>query len=152
MADNSLTLSGNLTRDPELRFTAGGMAVASFGVAVNRKWQNKKTNEWEEKVSFVDCVAWGTIGENCAESLKKGDRVTFHGRLDMNQWETDSGDKRSKLECVIEDIGPSLRWANVSSIVKNPRAEGGHRNEPPTREPDFDPGPAGGYGNDEEPF
>ena len=88
-AGNSVTIVGTLTRDPELRFTPSGQGVASFGVAVNRRWQNKQTNEWEEAVSFFDVVAWGTLGENVAECLTKGTRVIVDGRLDQRSWETE---------------------------------------------------------------
>ena len=73
-AGNSVTIVGNVTRDPELRFTPSGQAVANFGVAVNRKWQNRTTNEWEEATSFFDVVAWAKLGENVSESCPKGDR------------------------------------------------------------------------------
>ena len=121
-AGNSVTIVGTLTRDPELRFTPSGQGVASFGVAVNRRWQNKQTNEWEEAVSFFDVVAWGTLGENVAECLTKGTRVIVDGRLDQRSWETEGGDKRSKIEIVADEIGPSLRWA-TATVAKNERRE-----------------------------
>ena len=114
-AGNSITIVGTLTRDPELRFTPSGQGVASFGVAVNRRWQNKQTNEWEEAASFFDVVAWGTLGENVAECLTKGTRVIVDGRLDQRSWETEGGDKRSKVEIVADEVGPSLRWATAAS-------------------------------------
>ena len=120
-AGNSVNLVGNATRDPELRFTPSGQAVVNFGIAVNRRWQKKGTEEWEEAVSFFDIVAWGTLGENVAESVQKGDRVMIAGRLDQRSWETDSGDKRSKVEVVADEIAPSLRWA-TAQVVKNERS------------------------------
>ena len=102
---NTVTLVGNAARNPELRFTPSGQGVATFGLAVNRRWQNKQTSAWEESVSFFDVVAWGTLGENVAESVTKGTRVIVTGRLQQRSWETDQGDKRSKVEIVADEIG-----------------------------------------------
>ena len=104
--DNTVTLVGNVTRDPEIRYTPSGQTVATFGLAVNRRWQNKATNEWEEQVSFFDIVCWRELAENVAESLTKGSRVMVSGRLDQRSWETDNGEKRSKVEVVADEIGP----------------------------------------------
>ncbi len=93
---NAVTLVGNITRDPELRFTNTGQATASFGLAVNRRWQNRQTQEWEEATSFFDVVCWREMAENAAESLTKGSRVIVTGRLDQRSWETPDGDKRSQ--------------------------------------------------------
>ena len=111
MADNTVTLVGNITRDPELRYTAGGQAIATFGVAVNRRWQNRQPQAWEESTSFFDVVCWGDLGTNVADSLSKGDRVIVSGRLDQRSWETQDGEKRSKIEVVADEVGPSVRWA-----------------------------------------
>ena len=111
MADNTVTLVGNVTRDPELRFTSGGRGVASFGIAVNRRYQSN--GEWQEQTSFFDVVAWGTLGENVAASLHKGTRALVYGRLEQRSWDTQDGEKRSKIEVVAEEIGPSLRWAQA---------------------------------------
>src|SRR6476661_6333851 len=121
---NTVELVGNITRDPELRFTPSGAAVANFGLAVNRRWRNQQTNEWEEQVSFFDIVCWRELAENVSESLTKGTRIMVSGRLDQRSWETENGDKRSKVEVVADDIGPSLRWATVE-ITKNERREPG---------------------------
>ena len=94
---NNVTVVGNCTRDPELRFTAGGQAVASFGLAVNRRWQNRQTNEWEEAVSFFDVTCWAQLAENVAESITKGSRLIVSGRLDHRSWVTQDGDMRSKI-------------------------------------------------------
>jgi single-strand DNA-binding protein len=117
---NNLTIIGNLTKDPELRFTPTGHATASFGVAVNRRWQNRQTNEWEEATSFCDAVAWGTLAENLADSVRRGDRVVIEGRLDRRSWENNQGQKRSKIEITANEVAPSLRWATVE-ISKNQR-------------------------------
>ena len=85
---NTVELVGNLTRDPELRFTPNGAAVASFGLAVNRRWRNQQTNEWEEQISFFDIVCWRELAENVSESLTKGTRVMVSGRLEQRSWET----------------------------------------------------------------
>lgn len=111
MADNSVTLVGNLTKDPELRFTTGGRGVASFGLAVSRRYQ--VNNEWQEQTSFFNVVAWGTLGENAAASLSKGTRVVVTGRLEQRQYETKEGEKRSVVEINADEIGPSLRWARA---------------------------------------
>ena len=117
---NSITLVGNITREPELRFTPSGQPKANFGIAVNRRWQNRQTNEWEEAVSFFNIVAWGSLGENASESLQKGSRVLVTGRLEQRSWETEDGEKRSIVEVVADEIGPSLRWA-TAQVVKNDR-------------------------------
>jgi single-strand DNA-binding protein len=152
---NSVTLVGNCTRDPELRFTSSGQAVATFGLAVNRRWQNRQTNEWEEQVSFFDVTCWQQMAENVAESVTKGSRVVVTGRLDQRSWETQDGDKRSKVEIVADEVAPSLRWATVE-VHRNPRdgdgggggfrsaggGGGGNRpvaNEPPAYDPNEEP-------------
>ena len=147
----TVELIGNVTRDPELRFTPNGAAVANFGLAVNRRWRNQKTNEWEEQVTFFDVVCWRELAENASESLTKGTRVMVSGRLDQRSWEDPKdGSKRSKVEVVADEIGPSLRWA-TAQVSKNERREGGSGggfdSAPPAQEP-----PAAGYSDDEEPF
>lgn len=109
--DNNVTLVGNLTRDPELRYTTGGRGVASFGLAVNRRWQ--QNGEWQEAVSFFNVVAWADLGENAAASLNKGNRIIVTGRLEQRSYETREGDKRSVIEVIADDLGPSLRWAQA---------------------------------------
>jgi len=111
MADNNVTLVGNLTRDPELRFTQGGKGIASFGLAVNRRYQ--VNGEWQEKVSFFNVVAWDQLGENAAASLTKGTRIIVSGRLEQREYETQQGEKRNVVEIVADEIGPSLRWARA---------------------------------------
>ncbi|MGI9079696.1 MAG: single-stranded DNA-binding protein [Acidimicrobiales bacterium] len=117
---NSVTLVGNITRDPELRFTPSGQATASFGLAVNRVWNDRQTNERKEAVSFFDIVCWREMAENASESLAKGARVLVTGRLEQRSWETGEGERRSKIEVVADEIGPSLRWA-TAEIRKNDR-------------------------------
>jgi single-strand DNA-binding protein len=124
MADNTITLVGNVTRDPELRFTPGGQPVATFGLAVNRRWQ--QNGEWKEQTSYFDVKAWGSLGENVAVSLAKGARTLVTGRIEQRQYETREGEKRSAIEIVADEIGPSLRWAQAT-IERNERrtADGG---------------------------
>jgi single-strand DNA-binding protein len=147
-ADNTVTIVGNCTRDPELRFTPSGQAVANFGVAVNRRWQNRQTQEWEEATSFFDVTCWQQLAENVAETIQKGTRLVVTGRLDQRSWETQDGDKRSKVEIVADDVAPSLKWA-TASITKNERREGGAGGGGARSAPSGDPGPQ--YA-DEEPF
>lgn len=110
MSDSTVTLVGNSVRDPELRFTTGGRAVASFGIAVSRRYQ--QNGEWQEQTSFFNVTAWGTLGENVAASVTKGQRVIVTGRLEQREYEKD-GDKRTTVEVVADEVGPSLRWARA---------------------------------------
>ena len=98
---NKVMLMGNLTRDPELRFIANGSAVASFGLAVNRKF--KQWDEWKDDVCFVDITVWGKQGENCAEYLSKGRPAFVEGYLKFSTWESE-GKKRNKLEVVANTV------------------------------------------------
>ncbi|MFT7646748.1 MAG: single-strand DNA-binding protein [Candidatus Poriferisodalaceae bacterium] len=125
--DNTVTIVGNLTRDPELRFTQSGQARAVLGIAVNRRWQNRQTNEWEEQVSFFNVVCWREMAENVAESLTRGTRVMVNGRLEQRSWDTQEGDKRSVVEIVADEIAPSLRWATaqVNRIERSGGGQGG---------------------------
>lgn len=117
---NTVTLVGNVTRDPEVRFTKSGTPVAQFGLAYNNRKFNKTTNDYDEEVSFFDVTVWQSLAENVGESLHKGDRVVVSGRLEQQTWETDEGAKRSKVEIVADEVGPSLRWASAK-IMKNER-------------------------------
>lgn len=110
---NTITVAGNLSRDPEIRYTREGQATTVFALAVNRRWLNRQTQEWDESVSFFDVVAWRDLAENVALSLTKGMRVVVTGRLEQRTWETDEGERRSKLELVADDIGASMRFASV---------------------------------------
>ncbi len=123
-SENSVTLVGNLTKDPELRYTATGRGVASFGLAVNRRYQ--QNGEWQEQVSFFNVVAWGDLGENAAASLNKGNRIVVTGRLEQRSYDTKEGEKRSITEVVADELGPSLRWAQVQiERISRDSAEGG---------------------------
>jgi single-strand DNA-binding protein len=166
---NHVSIIGNLTRDPELRFTPSGQPTASFGVAVNRRWQNRQTQEWDEQTSYFDVVCWGQLAENAAQSLSKGSRVMVDGRLDQRSWENQEGERRSKIEITADEVAPSLRWATVS-ITKNERRTpdgggynggggnggGGNGNGNGSAAPSSRPAPAesgaGNYQYEEEPF
>lgn len=150
--DNTVTITGNATREPELRYTPSGQAVASFGVAVNRRWQNRSTQEWEEATSFFDITCWAPLAENVAESVSRGTRVTVTGRLDQRSWETENGDKRSKVEIVADDVAVSLRWATASVQKNPPRGDGPGGGERSFGGPSGSQAPAPTYQPDEEPF
>jgi single-strand DNA-binding protein len=122
---NATTVTGNLTRDPEIRYTRDGHASTLLGLAVNRRWENRETKEWEESTSFFDVVCWRELAENAALSLTKGMRVMVTGRLEQRSWETGEGERRSKVEIVAEEIGPSLRFA-TAEVQRSERRLGGH--------------------------
>jgi len=126
---NTITITGNLTRDPELRFTNSGKAVAGFGIAVTRKYNDV------EQTSFYNVNAWDTLGENVAACLKKGDRVMVAGRPEIREYEAKDGTKRQSFDVVADEVGPSLRWA-TADVVKPDRNAGSR----PTRQaPDEEP-------------
>ena len=133
MADSNVTIVGNLTRDPEIRYTANGAAKASFSVAVSRRWQNRQTNEWEEQTSFFNVVCWREMAENVSESLAKGTRVVVAGRLEQRSWETENGERRSVVEVVADEVGPSLRWATAQ--VQRHDRRGADAGAPPASRP-----------------
>lgn len=103
MSINRVNISGNLTRDPELRATSGGAQVLSFGVAVNDRAKNQQTGEWEDRPNFIDVTMFGTRAEKLAQYLHKGMKVAIEGKLRYSQWEKD-GQRRSKLEVVAEEL------------------------------------------------
>lgn len=103
MSINRVNISGNLTRDAELRQTQGGMAILNIGVAVNDRRKNAQTGEWEDVPNFVDCVMFGSRAEKLAQYLAKGTKVAIDGKLRWSQWEKD-GAKRSKLEVIVDEI------------------------------------------------
>lgn len=100
---NRVFLIGNLTREPELRYTPNDTAVASFGLALNRSYKDRN-GEWQEETDFVDITVWGRQAENASQYLDKGSRVFLEGRLDHQTWETDEGDRRSKLEVTAQRV------------------------------------------------
>lgn len=114
--DNTVTVVGNLTRDPELRFTNGGVALCEFSIAWNQKSQNG-----EDKPHFFEVTCWRDLAEHAAESFHKGDRVIVYGRLDHSTWETD-GVKKTKVAITAEDAGLSVAWVGATAHPKEKRA------------------------------
>lgn len=109
---NLMTLTGNLTSDPELRFTQAGTPVANVTVAYTPRKRDPLTDEWVDGESmFLRCSVWGEQAENVAESLSKGDRVIVAGSLRSHSWRTGEGEERTSLEMAVDEIGPALRWA-----------------------------------------
>ena len=141
--NNTLTIIGNVTRDPELRFTQGGHAIATFGLAWNLRKQNG-----EEEAMFFNVTCWRSLAENVAESITKGSRVIVYGRLDQRSWENQEGERRSKVEIVADDVAPSLKWA-TAEITRNEfrGGDGGGSGAPSTGGDQ----PAANF-PDEEPF
>src|SRR6266576_1217147 len=124
---NTITISGNITRDPEMRYTPSGVSKVTFGVAVNRSWRNQQTQDWEEQTSFFNVVAWRQLAENVGASLTKGARVVVTGRLEQRSWETDQGEKRSIVEIVADDVAASLRFATaeIHKVERSGPSDGG---------------------------
>ena len=103
MSINRVIISGNLTRDPELRSTASGLPVLGFGVAVNDRRKNQQTGEWEDYPNFIDCTMFGARAESLSRYLGKGTKVAIEGKLRWSQWERD-GQKRSKIEVIVDEL------------------------------------------------
>jgi len=154
--DNHVTLIGNCTRDPELRYTQGGMSIASFGLAYSTRKRNEQGN-WEDgETSFFDITCFRELADNVAESITKGTRVIVSGSLRQRSWETkDSGEKRSKVEVIADEVAPSLRWATATVERANRSSggggggnyEGGGTSRPASNQPSD-----AGYADQEEPF
>jgi single-strand DNA-binding protein len=122
--DNAIIVVGNLTDDPELRFTPQGVAVANFRIAVSRRVKDE-SGQWKDgDTSFFKVNCWRQLAENVAESLTRGSRTMVAGRLRMRQWETQEGEKRSVVEIEADEVGPSLKWA-TAKVEKTSRAGGG---------------------------
>ncbi|MEZ5117458.1 MAG: single-stranded DNA-binding protein [Candidatus Nanopelagicales bacterium] len=123
--DIIVTIVGNLTNDPELRFTPSGAAVASFTVASSSRYLDKQSNEWKDSDPvFMRCSVWRQYAENVAESLTKGTRVIVSGRLKQRSYETREGEKRTVMELEVDDVGPALRYA-TAKVTKAQRGGGG---------------------------
>jgi single-strand DNA-binding protein len=120
-----ITVVGNLTNDPELRFTPSGAAVASFTVASTPRTLDKATNEWKDgEALFLRCSIWRQAAENVAETLQRGARVIVQGRLQQRSYETKEGEKRTVIELQVDEIGPSLKYA-TAKVNKTTRGSGG---------------------------
>lgn len=148
---NRVLLMGNLTRDPQVRYTPGGTAVAEIGLAVNRRWLDKQTNQWKDEATFVDVTLWGRTAEVAGEYLTKGRQVFIEGRLQLDTWDDkESGQKRSKLRVVCENmtmVGGGREGAGGGGAGggggrpqggRPPQDQGGHDGG---FEPDFGGGP-----------
>jgi single-strand DNA-binding protein len=123
--DTVITVIGNLTADPELRFTPAGAAVANFTVASTPRSFDRQTNEWKDgEALFLRCSIWREAAENVAESLTRGSRVIVSGRLKQRSFETREGEKRTVVEVEVDEIGPSLRYA-TAKVNKASRSGGG---------------------------
>ena len=123
--ETTITVIGNLTDDPELRFTPSGAAVAKFRVASTPRFMDRTTNEWKDgEPLFLSCTVWRQAAENVAESLQRGARVIVTGRLRQRSYETREGEKRTVIELEVDEIGPSLRYA-TAKVQKMSRSGGG---------------------------
>jgi single-strand DNA-binding protein len=123
--DTTITVIGNLTDDPELRFTASGAAVAKFRIASTPRVLDKSSGEWKDgEALFLACTVWRQVAENVAESLQRGARVIVSGRLRQRSYETKEGEKRTVYEVEVDEIGPSLRYA-TAKVQKMSRSGGG---------------------------
>ena len=157
--DVVVTIVGNLTADPELRFTPSGAAVASFTVASTPRVLDKATNEWKDGDSlFMRCSVWRQYAENVAESLTKGARVIVTGRLKQRSYETREGEKRTVVEMEVDDIGPALRYA-TAKVNRISRGGGGGFGDSSgggaqssSGDDPWASGPSGGATHDEPPF
>jgi single-strand DNA-binding protein len=156
--DTTITISGNLCADPELRFTPSGQAVSNFTVASTPRFLNKQTNEWEDGPSlFLTCNVWRQAAENVAESLQRGMRVIVTGRLKQRSYETREGEKRTVFEVEVDDVGPSLKSASAKVTKSNRSGGPGPRSDQPGARPADDPWAAAGVstggagGSDDSP-
>ncbi|MFG2038715.1 single-stranded DNA-binding protein [Dactylosporangium sp. NPDC048998] len=144
--DTTITVIGNLTDDPELRFTPSGAAVAKFRVASTPRFMDRQTNEWKDgEPLFLACTVWRQAAENVAESLTRGARVIVSGRLKQRTYETREGEKRTVIELEVDEIGPSLRYA-TAKVQKMSRSSGGGGG---FGSGGSGGGGGGGYGNDD---
>jgi single-strand DNA-binding protein len=152
--DTIITVIGNLTADPELRFTASGAAVANFTVASTPRSFDKNSGEWKDgDPLFLRCSLWRQPAENVAESLTRGSRVIVTGRLTQRSYETKEGEKRTVIELVVDEIGPSLRYATAKVNKATRRDAGGSQQAATTADDPWGSAPAPGAGyTDEPPF
>ena len=137
MSINRVNISGNLTRDPELRQTQGGTSILSFGVAVNDRRKNQQTGEWEDVPNFVDCIVFGSRAESLGKFIFKGSKVAIDGKLRYSSWEAKDGSKRSKLEVAVDEIEFMSKAEQKPAPPAPPQAA----DRPGEREPP--PGPVG---------
>jgi single-strand DNA-binding protein len=126
---NTMTVVGNLTGEPELRFTASGTAMLTGSIADNRRYQ--VNGEWQEETSYINFVAWRELAENAAASLTKGARVIVTGRLQQRDWTDKDGNTRKSYDLVVDEIAPSLRWA-TAIVAKQAKGDGVAKSAPTT--------------------
>lgn len=135
-----VTLTGRLTRDPEMKFSANGKQVTRFSVVTSRRFKNQQSGEWEDRdTTFWECVAFGQLAENIAESLERGMSVIVTGSASSEEWEAKDGTKRRSMKVVAEDAAPSLRWASAKVAKAERRDAAQSRADDP-------------WGSDEPPF
>jgi single-strand DNA-binding protein len=133
--DTVITLVGNLTDDPELKFTSTGLAVAKFRLASTPRFMDKASGEWKDgEPLYLTCSIWRQAAENVAESLQRGARVVVQGRLRQRSYETQQGEKRTGYEVEVDEVGPSLKFA-TAKVQKMARSGGGGGQSVPTSEP-----------------
>jgi single-strand DNA-binding protein len=152
--DTTITVIGNLTNDPELRFTPSGSAVSNFTVASTPRSFDKNSNEWKDgETLFLRCAAWRELGEHVAESIVKGMRVIVTGRLKSRQYETKEGEKRTVIELEVDEIGPSLKYgtAKFTKDTKGKREQIPDAQEDPWATPTVVGSDPWGNGPDSEP-
>ena len=143
--DTTITVIGNITGDPELRFTPSGAAVANFTVASTPRTFDRQSNEWKDgETLFMRCSIWRDAAENVAESLHRGTRVLVSGRLKSRSYETKEGEKRTVVELEVDEIGPSLRYA-TAKVNKAQRGSGGNQGG-------YSSGGTSGGGGQEDPW
>lgn len=128
---NKVFLMGNLTRDPEVRYIPSGTAVADLGIAVNERYKDRDSGEWREKTVFVDVTVWRRQAETCAEYLTKGSTVMIEGRLQLDQWESPEGQKRSKLKVLADRV----QFLSAVAGKESSGGHGGHESSPTKSEP-----------------
>lgn len=142
--DNNITITGNIVKEPELRYTQTGKAVAAFTVAVNRR--RKQGDDWVDETSFIDVTAWDSLASNSAESVPKGTRVTVTGSVKQDTWEDkQTGQKRSKLVVTAAEVAVSLKWATVN-VTRNERGSDAARKQQEFKDSNVK------YNPNEEPF
>jgi single-strand DNA-binding protein len=154
--NNTITIVGNVTREPELRFTANGRSQLTIGLAVNHRYPDRnRPGEWVEDTSFFNVVCWTDLAENVSASVQKGSRIIVMGRLSQRSWETENQEKRSVVEVIAEEVGPSLRWATAQISRTERKAPGDFARPDAAAPPAAGAGvaAAGGYDDfGEEPF
>ncbi|GAA4680221.1 single-stranded DNA-binding protein [Nocardioides nanhaiensis] len=144
------TIVGNLTADPELRFTPNGKAVANLTVAHTPRTFNRQSNEWDDGTTlFLKLVVWGTPAEHVAESLMKGQQVIATGRVGQSNWESREGEKRSTFEMTVDTIGPALTFGTARFERSTNRGGGGNQQRPPQQQGNQQQ--AGGWGGQQPP-